>query len=94
VICECIGEQAREEIAAAKRNDEDKVLSLIERDPTITQAKIAQAMKWELFDGKPHRTKAARCIDRLVEDKLVKETRSGRWQLTPEGKKVLEGGEK
>jgi hypothetical protein len=94
VICECIGDQAREEIAAAKRKDEDEVLKLIEHDPAITLAKIAQAMNWKLFDGRPHKTKATRCIERLKRDKLVKETRAGHWQLTPEGKKVLEGGEK
>jgi hypothetical protein len=91
VICECLSDQAREEIAAAGRKDEDAILALIEADPKATLHKLAQAMGWKLHDGGPNRMKVKRCLDVLKRAKLIKETRAGRRILTKEGKKVLEG---
>jgi len=54
-------------------------------------AKLAQAMGWKLFSGEPNKMRAKRCVDALKRAKLIKETRTGRWQLTPEGSKVLKG---
>ena len=84
-------ERAREEIAAAGRIDEDEILKLIDPDPAATLAKLAQAMGWKLFSGEPIKMRAKRCVDALKRAKLIKETRTGRWQLTPEGSKVLKG---
>jgi hypothetical protein len=91
-LAEWISEQASEEIAKAKVDDENKVLELISRDPKITWEKIAIAMGWKLHNGDPNRTRAGRCIAALVKDKLVKKTRN-RMQVTDEGKKALNGGE-
>jgi hypothetical protein len=85
-----VSEQAREEIAKAKVDDENKVLDLISQDPKITQEKIATAMGWKLHSGEPNRMRAKRCIDALVKDKAVKKTR-GVIRITPEGKKTLKG---
>jgi hypothetical protein len=93
VICEWISEQRKEEIAAQKTKDEETVLALIDADPKISQAEIATQMQWTLYSGQPHKTKAARCVAALIKAKLVKETRRGRFQLTPEGKKILAGEE-
>jgi hypothetical protein len=89
VICEVLSEKAREDIAAAGRNDEDEILKRIDADPAATLAKLAQAMGWKLFSGEPNKMRAKRCVDALKRAKLIKETRTGRWQLTPEGTKAL-----
>jgi hypothetical protein len=89
VICEPIGEQAREELAEAGRKDEDAILALIEEDPRTSFSKLALKMGWKLYSGEPHKTKAKRCVDALKKAKLVKENRAGRLSLTPEGKKAL-----
>jgi DNA-binding IclR family transcriptional regulator len=78
-------------MAAAGRHDEDEVLRLIDADPAATLAKIARAMNWKMHDGDPNKMRAKRCVDALKRAKLVRETRTGRWQLTPEGKKVRNG---
>jgi len=90
VICEWISDQRKEEIAAQKTTDENRVLALIGANPKISQAEIATQMQWSLYSGQPHKTKARRCVEALVKAKLVKESR-GRFSLTPEGKKVLAG---
>jgi hypothetical protein len=91
VIAEHITERAKEDIAAAGKVDEDKVLSLIAANAQASQSSIAIAMGWKLHSGEPHKVKAGRCIAALKASKLIKETRAGRYRLTPEGEKVLKG---
>ena len=91
VISECLTEQAREDLVAGGRKDEDEALRVIEGDPAATCASLATAMGWKLYSGEPNKMKAKRCVDALKRAKLVKETRAGRWQVTPEGKKILKG---
>ena len=86
VIAEHISDQAKDDIAAAAHKDEDAVLAFIGSNPAASWASIAIAMGWKLFNGDPHKTKAARCIKALVKAKLVKPTRSGHYKLTPERK--------
>jgi hypothetical protein len=94
VICEDIGEQAREDIAEAGRKDEDAILALIDADPKASLNKLAQAMGWKLYSGEPNKAKAQRCVNNLKRAKLINETRNGTRILTKEGKKTLEGDEK
>ena len=91
VIAEHISEQAKEEIAAAAQQDEDAVLAFISNNAAASQASIATAMGWKLYNGEPNKMKAGRCIKALVKAKLIKMTRVGRYKLTPEGEKVLKG---
>jgi hypothetical protein len=91
-MCEFISDQAKEDIAKAKVDDENKVLNLINQDPKITQEKIAIAMGWKLHNGEPNRMRAGRCIAALIKDKVVKKTR-GSIQITDEGNKALKGEE-
>jgi AAA domain len=93
VICECLTDNAKDEIASAKRKDEDEILRKIDADPTITYRALAIAMGWRLNNGDPNKTKAERCVANLEHAKLIKETRSGRWKITPEGTKALNGEE-
>ena len=87
VICEWINGKQKEAITAQKVTDENAVLKFISNNPTASQAGIAIAMGWKLYNGEPHKTKVARCIKSLLKDKLIKETRGGNYILTPEGKK-------
>jgi Bifunctional DNA primase/polymerase, N-terminal/AAA domain len=91
VICEHISEQAQEDIARAAQCDENAVLKLINDNPAASQASVATAMGWKLYSGEPHKTKAGRCIKALIRAKLIRETRAGRYKLTPEGEKALKG---
>jgi hypothetical protein len=91
VIAECITDEAKEDIAAAAQRDENAVLALIRDNAAASQAIIATAIGWKLHSGEPNRTKAGRCIKALIKAKLIKETRTGRYKLTPEGEKALKG---
>ena len=76
VIAEHISDQARDDIAAAARKDEDAVLAFISTNATASQTAIASAMGWKLYSGTPNRMKAGRCIKALVKAKLIKITRA------------------
>ena len=62
VICESLGEQAREDIRAAGRKDEDDILALIAANPKISLAEMARAMDWKLHGGDPNKMRAKRCV--------------------------------
>jgi hypothetical protein len=90
-LAECISEQATEEIAAQKNAEENRVLEIISQNRDASRASIAIAMGWKLYSGDPHKTKAKRCVEALTKAKLIKTSRTGKYQLTPEGKKALKG---
>ncbi len=89
VICEWISDREKESIAAQKVSDEDAVLQHIADNPKASLASIAIAMDWKLYSGEPNKMKASRCIKALLKHKLIKETRSGTYRLTPEGNAAL-----
>ena len=91
VIAEHISDEAKDNIAAAARTAEDQALKYIADNPAFTQATLAMAMKWTLYSGEPNKSRAARVVRTLVTDKLIKPTRAGRYTITPQGKKVLNG---
>jgi hypothetical protein len=91
VICEYVSDTAAEEIQAAGRRDEDGVLAILGAKPGTSLSEIAKSMGWTLHSGKPHKTKAARCVQALRNAKLLKQTRGGTWEPTPEGKAALKG---
>ena len=91
VIAQHISEQAKEEIAEAAHQDEDAVLAFISTNAAASQASVATALGWKLYNSEPNKMKAGRCIKALVKAKLIKLTRVGRYRLTPEGEKVLKG---
>ena len=93
VIAEHIGEQAKDDIAAAAARDEDAVLGYINTNPGASMSIIATAMGWKLYSGEPNKMKAHRCIKELLKAKLIKRTRAGRYKLTPEGEKALDEDE-
>ena len=94
VICECLTDQAQEDIAAAGRKEEDAVLALIDANPRATLAELARLMGWKLHDGSPNKVKLSRRVEALKKDKLIEVKRRGKLALTPAGKEALKGEEK
>src|SRR5260370_19353376 len=91
VIAKYISEQTKEEIAAATRQNENRVLQLINQNSSLTLATLATAMGWKLYSGEPNKMKAKRIVDELKRTKLIKETGISRYKITSEGKKALDG---
>jgi hypothetical protein len=81
VICETLTDQARDDIAAAGRRDEDEILKLIGPNPKASYAELARMMGWTLHGGEPNKMKVKRCIDALKKAKLVEEPRKGQLRL-------------
>jgi len=67
------------------------LLAAIAADPGASLAALAMKMGWKLYSGEPNKMKASRVIKALKGAKLVKEGRGGKFKLTDEGKKVLNG---
>jgi len=93
VVCDCISDTTKEEIAKQKLADEDLILAAIDADPNASWATMAIKMEWKLFNGEPNKTKVSRCLRALEKARLIKQTRSGKYRLTAEGKKALKGSQ-
>jgi hypothetical protein len=91
VIAEYISEQAKEDIAAAARENEKRALKFISDNPSSTLSTLATAIGWKLHSGEPNKMKAKRIVDELKRTKLIKETRAGRYKITDQGKNALKG---
>jgi AAA domain-containing protein len=71
------------------RNDEDRLLVLMNEQPGLSLADMAGALNWSYSNGEPNKTKVDRLQQKLSKQKLVKKTRDG-WQLTKEGEKAAQ----
>jgi hypothetical protein len=81
---------AQEKITITTRKSE--TLKYIADNPSFSLAALATAMGWTLNNGVPYKTRAFRVVQTLINDRLVKQTRSGRYKVTLEGTKVLTNG--
>jgi Bifunctional DNA primase/polymerase, N-terminal/AAA domain/Primase C terminal 2 (PriCT-2) len=91
VICEWISDTEKEEKSEQKVRDEDALLALIASAPDASLSKLAEQMGWFLYHGAPNKMRAQRHLKALKRTKLVTETRSGNYQLTEEGEKIVAG---
>jgi AAA domain len=91
VICEPISEQGAEEMKKAGLDNENQILRFLQDNPAASLSDIAKARGWFFHNGEADKSKAQRYVDNLKKAKLLKEGRSGRYQVTDEGKKVLKG---
>jgi hypothetical protein len=89
VVCDFISDTAKEDIARQRVSDEDQLLAAIAGDPSASLSGLAIRMGWKLHSGDPHKVKASRYIKTLKGAKLIRETRAGKYQLTDEGRKIL-----
>jgi predicted transcriptional regulator len=78
---------AQEKITITTRKSE--TLKYIADNPSFSLAALATAMGWTLNNGVPYKTRAFRVVQTLINDRLVKQTRSGRYKVTPAGDAVL-----
>ena len=67
-------------------SDEDGVLEAMRQYPNGSLADWAKQLGWFLKDGEPYKTKVSRCLENLVNDKLVTKNRKG-YELTAAGEK-------
>jgi hypothetical protein len=93
VICEHITDTAKDQIAEQRVQDEDRMLGIIRDNPKASMADLAIRMGWKLHNGEPNKMKVSRCINGLKKAKYVIVTRAGRYRVSPDGQKVLSGGE-
>jgi hypothetical protein len=79
-LAEWISDEGRDQMQRAALQDEDQVLELIKANPKATIASIATSMGWKYFSGEPNRSRAQRCIEKLLKAKLITKTRAGHWK--------------
>jgi DNA-binding IclR family transcriptional regulator len=77
-------------MATAARAAEDEVLRAVSKNPGASVAELARQLGWMTSKGQPHKSKIHRCLEQLVNDKLLKNERRRR-TVTERGREVLEG---
>jgi RecA-family ATPase len=80
------GEVTRRQVES--RRDEDDVLLVVEREPKLSQAKIAEALGWKDHEGKVHKRRAQSALESLRRDGMLDLTRSG-YVLTRKGNEAV-----
>jgi hypothetical protein len=88
VIAEPMGEDARDNMAATARSQEDALLGVLAETPEASQASLATTLGWVMRDGSPYKVLVARTLRSLETAKLIKKERDG-YSLTPAGKKAV-----
>jgi DNA-binding MarR family transcriptional regulator len=89
VVSYPMGEDAREEMAATARTQEDMLLLKLAEMPEASLAELAKALGWSMKDGSPYKQMVSRTFEKLERAKLVKKER-GSYVLTPAGEKLVE----
>ena len=74
-------------------NEQTNVLEWLRRDPGISLAAIADKLNWTAKDGAPDKSKVHRIIEQLAKRKpaLAERGIKGKWKVTKDGVKELEG---
>jgi hypothetical protein len=88
VVAQPINATDKARIETTGRQDEDAVLRVVDKTPSITPTEVARALCWTLRSGALNHVQAGRVLERLRKEKLVEEKR-GRWRLTAAGQKEL-----
>jgi AAA domain len=89
VISSPMGDNAREEMVAVARTQEDQLLLKLSDTPSASLSDLAISLGWNLQSGEPYKMKVSRTIDKLEAAKLIKRDRDG-ITLTPAGEKAVE----
>ncbi len=87
VISYPMGDDARVEMAARARSQEDNLLLVLVQMPEASQSEIATALGWRLSDGNPYKSLVSRTLKKLENAKLIKMERDG-YSLTNAGEKA------
>lgn len=86
VIAAPITDAEQSTIETQSHHDENQVLILLDKQPKMSMADIAEACGWKSSNGKPAKSKVFRIIDRLRKEKLVVRERGGQNTLTDKGR--------
>lgn len=78
--------EVREKTMVARR-DEDDVLMLIEKDGTMSLARMAESLDWHK-NGEPRKDRVRRATDKLKKEHLA-DYKGRRWKLTPAGQDAV-----
>jgi len=90
VMAEFISEDEYSRRLVENATDQDKVMILIlSRKGKISVSEIAKINGWVSSLGVPQKSKVARIIKKLKDDKLVATKRNGRLSLTPAGEREI-----
>jgi hypothetical protein len=89
VISYPMGDDAREEMAAVARTQEDRLLLKLSDTPSASLSDLAGSLGWNLKNGKPNKMRVSRTINKLEAAKLIKRDRDG-ITLMPAGEKAVE----
>jgi hypothetical protein len=88
VMARHLSDGASEEIAAAARDNENRLLQAIADDPSSSLAHLATKLGWTTRGGDPNKVMAQRARDKLKEAKLVTIER-GKAVVSDKGERVL-----
>lgn len=88
VVASLLTDAAKDDMAKARRLDEDRLLQALNDNPTASLADLATKLNWLTGTGLPHKSKVHRSLERLQRDKLVTKDRD-RYVLTEKGKKAV-----
>jgi hypothetical protein len=89
VISYPMGDDAREEMAAVARTQEEQLLLKLSDTPSASLSDLAGSLGWNLKGGEPNKMRVSRTINKLEAAKLIKRDRDG-ITLTPAGEKAVE----
>ena len=87
VVAFHLADERVEEIEARALTDENTLLLAMLRKPGASIANLAMACGFTSGMGAPQKSRVARLLDKLSEQKLAEKTRTNVWQLTGKGKK-------
>jgi hypothetical protein len=88
VLASYVSQTAQDEIAAASRTNENKVLATYAANPDASMADVARQLGWIMKSGEPDKTKVKRAVAKLKGAKLVTIER-GKPIVTDKGNKVF-----
>jgi DNA-binding MarR family transcriptional regulator len=88
VMAAYLSEAAQDDIAAATRASENRVLAAYADSPDPSLAAVARSLGWTMRTGEPDKSKVRRAVSKLEKAKLVTLER-GKPTLTDKGKKAF-----
>ena len=91
VLAAAITDEEKENIGQRRKETYRKLIAVLEHDPSLSLAKIAEALQWfQKKDGKPAKTAVNRAITEMKVRGYIKRDGDADFEITAKGKKLLE----
>ena len=90
VVAGPMGDMEAERAMATAETDEDLILAIVGHNKGCSVAAMARKASWTTAAGVPHKSKVARVLARLEDDKLITRYRGRKFCITDKGRGVLE----